>query len=77
MLNFSVEYRFDGHDINKLKSHVSLIPITSPVTSKFTAPAILRRKRKHVRYAIIVKYSVFVVFLFFFKLNQLVLYMIL
>ncbi|XP_060557661.1 myb-related protein B-like isoform X2 [Ruditapes philippinarum] len=41
------KYRFDGHDINKLKSHVSLIPITSPVTSKFTAPAILRRKRKH------------------------------
>ncbi|XP_045175051.2 myb-related protein B-like isoform X2 [Mercenaria mercenaria] len=40
------KYRFDGHAINRLKSPVQLIPITSPVTSRFTAPAILRRNRK-------------------------------
>lgn len=40
------KYRFDGHAINKLKSPVQLIPITSPVTSKFTAPAILRRNKR-------------------------------
>lgn len=40
------KYRFDGIAIDKLKSPVQLIPITSPVTSKFSAPAILRRNRK-------------------------------
>ena len=43
---YFLEYRFDGRAIEKLKSPGRLIPITSPVTSKFSTPAILRRSRK-------------------------------
>ncbi|XP_061182884.1 myb-related protein A-like isoform X1 [Saccostrea echinata] len=49
---YSKEYRFDGKAIKKLKSPGRLIPIPSPVTSKFSAlPSILRRgktRRKNV-----------------------------
>ncbi|XP_055997636.1 myb-related protein B-like isoform X4 [Ostrea edulis] len=41
---YSKEYRFDGKAIKKLRSPGQLIPIPSPVTSKFSAvPSILRR----------------------------------
>ncbi|KAL4225405.1 Myb-related protein A [Mactra antiquata] len=40
------KYRFDGHAINKLKSPVRLISIPSPITTRFSAPAILRKYRK-------------------------------
>ncbi|KAL5007777.1 hypothetical protein ScPMuIL_016583 [Solemya velum] len=40
-------YRFDGHAIEKLlKSPGQLIPITSPITSKFSTPAILRKSKR-------------------------------
>ncbi|CAH1255281.1 MYBL1 [Branchiostoma lanceolatum] len=47
----STEYRFDGRAIQGLAKETpgksgGLIPITSPITSKFTTPPILRRKRK-------------------------------
>ncbi|XP_052223491.1 myb protein-like isoform X2 [Dreissena polymorpha] len=43
-------YRFDGHAINQLRSPIQLIPITSPVTSRLSEPAILRgTKRKRIR----------------------------
>ncbi|KAK3608477.1 hypothetical protein CHS0354_010323 [Potamilus streckersoni] len=45
----SAKYRFDGRAIERLKSPGRLIPITSPVTSRFNTPAILRRsKRKKI-----------------------------
>ncbi|KAJ8298904.1 hypothetical protein KUTeg_022964 [Tegillarca granosa] len=42
-------YRFDGNAIKKLKSPGRLIPITSPVTCKFSTPPAILRKSKHRR----------------------------
>ncbi|XP_033751683.1 myb-related protein B-like isoform X2 [Pecten maximus] len=41
-------YRFDGKAIQRLKSPGRLIPITSPVTSKFSKPAILRKGKRKI-----------------------------
>lgn len=41
-------YRFDGKAIQRLKSPGRLIPITSPVTSRFSKPAILRKGKRKI-----------------------------